>query len=191
MEGGLLWRHNVWPTCHYVVGDGTGTEFVLSQGGEKNVHQSLRVFITLCVQDQVYRAVDLVGLGTSYSSFGLTIPIRMTNDAYVYSPKPYIIVCGLPLEIANTLSENWSTNSLIFHGKWGTPEAGYVVWAINKSIVNTLRDIVEKSTDLRAITRYEVAIRFSPPRVTNGIGTIQRTPDTLPESAYTPLFPTL
>ena len=104
MEGGLLWRHNVWPTCHYVVGDGTGTELVLSQGGEKNVHQSLRVFITLCVQDQVYRSVDLVGLGTSYSSFGLTIPIRMTNDAYVYSPKPYIIVCGLSLEIANTLS---------------------------------------------------------------------------------------
>ena len=191
MEGGPLWQYHMWPFSHIVVGDGTGTEFALLHSDQKNVHKSLHVYYTLCTRDQVYCISDLLGMSTCYSNFGLTIPIRMTNDVYVYSPKPYIIVCGLPLEIANTLSDNWSTNSLIFHGKWGTPEAGYVVWAINKSIANTLRDVVKKSTDRLRVTRYDVGLKFSPPRTTSGLGSIQNTPDTLPASAYFPLFPEL
>ena len=66
-----------------------------------------------------------------------------------------------------------------------------MVWGINKSIANTLRDIVEKSTDRLAVTRYEVGLKFSPPRTTSGLGSIQNTPDTLPAGAYFPLFPEL
>jgi len=191
MERGALWQHRLWPFSHIVVGDGTGTEFALSQKDQKNVHESLHVYLTLCVEGQVYCVFDLLGLSTRYSKFGLTIPIQMTPDMYVYSPKPYIIVCGLTEPQADTLCKNWKINSLILYGKWGGPKYGFVVWAINKSIANTLRDIVEKSTDRLRVTRYLVALRFSPPRSTNGLGSIQNTPDTLPASAYFPLFPDL
>lgn len=191
MEGGPLWQHRLWPINHIVVGDGTGTEFVLSQNCQKNVHKSLHVYFTLRAQDQVFCIGDLLGMSTRYSKFGLTIPIRMTEDLYVYTPKPYVIICDLTEPQADTLCRDWKVNSLILYGKWGGPEYGYVVWAINKSIANTLRDIVEKSTDRLAVTRYDVALKFSPPRTTNGLGSIRSTPDTLPGSAYFPLFPEL
>ena len=191
MEGGPLWQHHMWPFSHIVVGDGTGTEFALLQSNTKNVHKSLHVYFTLCTGEQVYCIFDLLGMSTRYSNFGLTIPIRMTADCYVYTPKPYVIICDLTETQADTLCSNWKVNSLILYGKWGAPEYGFVVWAINKSIANTLRDIVEKSTDRLRVTRYEVGLKFSPPRTTNCLGSIQNTPDTLPAGAYFPLFPEL
>lgn len=182
------WAYRSWPSQHFVVFDGAGTEFSLLHT-EEHVHRSLRVFITLCAQDQVYRTSDLLQMPIRYENFGLTIPIHIREHVYAYSPKPYLILCGLTSEAAETLCVNWSTNTLIFYGKWGTPETGYAVWAINKSIVNTLRDIVDQSTDRLAVTRYEVALKFSPRGASSGLGTIQSAPDTaLPQSAYCSLF---
>ena len=191
MEGGPLWQHRLWPCSHIVVGDGTGSEFALSQRDKKNVHKALYVYYTLCASEQVYCIFDLLGMSTRYADFGLTIPIQMAENVYVYTPKPYVIICDLTESQADTLCGNWKLNSLILYGKWGGPKYGFVVWAINKSIANTLRDIVEKSTDRLRVTRYDVALKFSPPRTTNCLGSIQNTPDTLPASAYFPLFPQL
>ena len=116
-----MWQHNVWPFSHIVVGDGTGTEFALLQSDTKNVHKSLHVYYTLCTGEQVYCISDLLGMSTCYSNFSLTIPIRMTAECYVYTPKPYVIICDLTETQADTLCSNWKVNSLILYGKWGAP----------------------------------------------------------------------
>ena len=187
MSGTVRWQHRMHPCSHIVVQhDGAGTRFVLV--GEQNgqTYASTQVFITLRAYDQVYLCSDVLALPQGAADFRLTVPVRIAEGVDVYSPKPDIIVCGLTAEIASDFAAAWNANSLIVHGMWGTKEKGYVVWAINNSVARALRDIVEKATETRATVPYRVALHFALGE--DGPGTIQRAPDTLPETAYALLF---
>ena len=96
MARSSLWAYRSWPSQHFVVCDGTGSEFLLLHT-EEHVHRSLRVFITLCAQDQVYRTSDLLQMPIRYENFGLTIPIHIREHVYAYSPKPYLILWVMSL----------------------------------------------------------------------------------------------